>query len=266
MKILICSDLHLEFGQHLIPKVENEKDTVVVLAGDIGLAKRKASYESFIENTCDRFKNVIWIMGNHEAYGTNLPTVLAKIWNATLDHENLYVVDNETVTIGDVAFVCSTLWTNFDNNNIMTMHEAELWMNDYKLIRTGPSSEPWRRKLKPLDTVSLHLRAKEYIFPEITKQKESGKTVVVVTHHLPSFLSVPEMFKGDSMNGAYASELFEDIMDTQPSVWIHGHTHFSFDYTIGDTRVICNPRGYCATANNRGELNPDFNPEFTIEV
>jgi len=258
--------LHLEFGQHLIPEVKNEKDTVVVLAGDIGLAKRETTYNMFIENTCDRFKNVIWIMGNHEFYGDRLPTALAKIWNATLDHENLYVVENETVNIDNVAFVCSTLWTNFDNNNTMTMYEAGLVMNDYKLIRTGPSHEPWKRKLKPLDTLALHMQAKGYIFPEIVTQKENGKNVVVVTHHLPSFLSVPEEFRGDPLNGAYASELFEDIMDTQPDVWIHGHTHFSFDYMIGNTRVICNPRGYCATASSRGELNPNFDPEFIIEV
>jgi len=261
MKILICSDLHLEFGQYQIPEMENEKDIVVVLAGDIGLAKRKTSYEMFIENTCDRFRNVIWIMGNHEFYRSNMPTTLAKIWNETLDHENLYVVENETVTIDDVAFVCSTLWTSFDNSNNITMYEAQLWMNDYQLIRTGPASEPWQRKLKPLDTLGLHLRAKEYIFPEITKQKENGKTVVVVTHHLPSFLSVPEDYKNDKLNGAYASELFEDIMDTQPHIWIHGHTHYSFDYQIGDTRVICNPRGYAPS-----DLNTNFNPEFIIEV
>lgn len=261
MQVLVLSDIHGEFGQFVIPEMENEKDIVVVLAGDVGLAKRPLSYEMFIENTCDRFRNVIWCFGNHEFYRANMPTAMAKVWNDTLDHENLYVIDNETVVIDDVAFVCSTLWTDFNNNNIMVMEQAGLWMNDYQIIRTGPPSEPWQRKLKPLDTLALHLRAKEYIFPEITKQKESGKTVVVVTHHLPSFLSVPEKFKGDKLNGAYASELFEDIMDTRPTIWCHGHTHFSFDYSIGETRVICNPRGYSPS-----DLNPNFNPTFTIKV
>jgi len=263
MKILILSDLHLEFGYFFIPEVENEKETVVVLAGDIGLVKKEHTYRDFIKNTCDRFKNVIWILGNHEFYNANFPTALAKVWNATLDHENLYVVDKETVVINGVAFVCATMWTNFDNYNVMTMYDAQLYMKDYTYIRTGPESEPWRQKLQPLDTLADHRRAVEYIFPEIIKQKENGKKVVVVTHHLPSFQSI-HMDKNREwhfLNGAYASELFEDIADTKPNVWIHGHTHNSSDYMIEETRVICNPRGY------KGEvLNKDFNSTFTIEV
>ena len=30
----------------------------------------------------------------------------------------------------------------------------------------------------------------------------------------------------------------------QPDLWIHGHTHTSFDYRVGRCRVLCNPRGY----------------------
>jgi len=63
------------------------------------------------------------------------------------------------------------------------------------------------------------------------------------------------------LNGAYASELFEDIMDTQPDLWCHGHIHSSSDYMIGNTRVVCNSRGYFKI-----EMNKDFNPTLTIEV
>jgi predicted phosphodiesterase len=261
MKIKILSDLHIEFGDFFIPDGENEKETVVVLAGDIGLVKKPYTYRDFIADTCDRFKKVIWIMGNHEFYGTNFPTALAKVWNATLEHENLEIVEKETVVIDNVAFVCATLWTSMDNNNIMTMADAKLWMNDYKQIRTGPEYEPWRQKLAPLDTMSDHRRAVEFIFPEIVKQKEDGKKVVVVTHHLPSFQSIHESRKGDELNGAYASELFEDIADTKPDVWIHGHTHDSSDYMLADTRVICNPRGY-----KGHELNRNFKHDLTIEI
>jgi hypothetical protein len=27
-------------------------------------------------------------------------------------------------------------------------------------------------------------------------------------------------------------------------LWTHGHMHDPFDYMIGSTRVVCNPRGY----------------------
>jgi hypothetical protein len=47
------------------------------------------------------------------------------------------------------------------------------------------------------------------------------------------------------MNGGYHSDLSEFILD-RPGIklWTHGHTHELFDYMIGSTRVVCNPRGY----------------------
>jgi hypothetical protein len=40
-----------------------------------------------------------------------------------------------------------------------------------------------------------------------------------------------------------------------------GHTHESFDYEIGKTRVVCNPRGYASTEENKG-----FRPDYTFVV
>jgi hypothetical protein len=44
-----------------------------------------------------------------------------------------------------------------------------------------------------------------------------------------------------------------------PELFVHGHTHCSFDYRVGQTRVLCNPHGY-------GDENPDFNPSLIVEV
>ena len=30
---------------------------------------------------------------------------------------------------------------------------------------------------------------------------------------------------------------------SRAQLWIHGHTHDSFDYVVNGTRVVCNPRG-----------------------
>ena len=45
----------------------------------------------------------------------------------------------------------------------------------------------------------------------------------------------------------------------QPALWVHGHVHDAFDYTIGRTRVLANPRGY------RDEAR-DFTPDLVVEV
>ena len=33
-------------------------------------------------------------------------------------------------------------------------------------------------------------------------------------------------------------------MDRGPDLWVHGHTHDSFDYVLGWTQVVVNPYGY----------------------
>jgi hypothetical protein len=67
-----------------------------------------------------------------------------------------------------------------------------------------------------------------------------------VGHHAPSKGSEHLKYKHDTlMNGAYNSVLDDFIMERpQIKLWTHGHTHEDFDYMIGSTRVVCNPRGY----------------------
>lgn len=261
MKILVLSDLHLEFQPFMVPEQDDEANTIVILAGDIGVAKKPHTYDYFIHDLAKRFRAVLWVMGNHEHYKYNMPSTHAKLFMATVDYDNVLVLEKDTVEFDDVVFVCATLWTDMDNNNPVTTYQAGLVMNDYKYIRIGPEDEPWKRKLKVTDTIAEHLRTKEFIFSEIERNKNNGKKVVVVTHHLPSFLSIDESHKGDSLNGAYATELGEYIVEAEPEIWIHGHTHSSADYTLGETRIICNPRGYCPDYPNS-----EFNDKMIIEI
>ena len=86
---------------------------------------------------------------------------------------------------------------------------------------------------------------------------------VVVGHHAPSFQSIGEQYKNDTlMNGGYASDLSEFILDRpQIKLWTHGHMHQTFDYMIGGTRVVCNPRGY----ESHGEVS-GWDPDILIEI
>jgi Icc-related predicted phosphoesterase len=71
---------------------------------------------------------------------------------------------------------------------------------------------------------------------------------VVVGHHAPSKMSTHPRYADEViMNGGYSTALDEFIMDhPQIKLWTHGHTHEDFDYMIGSTRIVCNPRGYDA--------------------
>ena len=86
---------------------------------------------------------------------------------------------------------------------------------------------------------------------------------MVVTHFAPSLHSVSPRFAGSPVNAGFVSNLEAQIERWQPALWLHGHTHDSFDYRVGATRVVCNPRGY----EKGGVLeNPDFDPFLMIDL
>lgn len=266
MLIRLISDGHLEFsgGEMDLPKLDTDKDTVLVLAGDIGLAKNPWTYVPFLEKMSERFYQIVYIMGNHEFYKGNYNTTYKHIANNISHILNTDIYENESVVIGNVAFVCCTLWSGMNNADPMTIVQAETGMNDYKQIRHGPPETPWQRTLHPRDTIQTHLQSKDFLLREAKEQKLKGKKVVVVTHHachVESVSATDDDFRTSPLIGAYYTEMFEDIMDIQPDYMLHGHMHQSSDYKIGNTQIYCNPRGYFPDS-----LNPDFNTEFIIEV
>ena len=275
MYMRFMSDLHLEFeprrkGKHItpftIPSFDTDANTVLVLASDIAVAKRKTDYQYFIADVVSRFKHVIWIMGNHEHYSGSVHRSIIKIKRAVGEHDNLSIVENEVVTIDDVDFVCATLWTDFANANPMAMMAAQMLpMNDYKQIRTyekdtpGFKQNPYTRTIWPQDTVRWHRVSLDFITNALADSTARKK--VVVTHHGPSHQSIGPHFRADELNPAYVSPLDGLIEALEPDYWIHGHLHNTSDYNIGHTNVLSNPRGYCTD-----EYNLQFDPAWTIDL
>jgi len=126
-------------------------------------------------------------------------------------------------------------------------------MNDYRQI--AAQRNPWKRFL-PQTAYRMHRDSLRFIKANV--KPDLGPTVVV-THHLPHRRSIPERFKGDLLNAAYASDLSDLIEQGQPTLWVHGHTHDSSDYRVGNTRIMCNPRGY-------DDENSRFDPTLVVEI
>lgn len=282
MKIQLVSDLHLEFANI---NITNESGAdVLILSGDICVAqdlhdhpepsvpyspeilrtlghRQQVAQEvrDFFKRVSFQFPHVIYVMGNHEHYHGKFDRSKSYI-QETLDHLgllNIHLLDNSICHINDVVFIGGTLWTNMNNFDALTLYHIEHMMNDFKVIRIA--NEQFRKFL-PKRAATEHIKTKQYI-ETVLREFDDNTKVVVCTHHAPSFLSISDRYKDDTlMNGGYASDLSEFIID-HPKVraWTHGHMHQCFDYTIGDTRVMCNPRGY----HNE---NPDFNPNFVFEV
>lgn len=268
MKIRLYSDLHNEFSLFNVPVMENEHEQVLILAGDIGVAKGvdfEPTIINFLEEMSSRFKQVVYVLGNHEFYGSVMHKVYNKLYEATDHMWNVVILDESILELEDVIFVGGTLWTSLKDGDPLIMMEAKRGMNDYWIIKCLHNGNYMR--LIPEITITKHYKTRDYIFHTASEHRD--KKIVVVGHHAPSYRSVANHFKGShfdmTMNYNYFSDLDEQIMDNENIVlWCHGHTHNSFDYEIGKTRVLCNPRGYISKTHNEG--NKNFNKELVIEI
>lgn len=241
MKLLIYSDLHLEFGTDFKPPVDSDAD-IMILAGDILIYKNFTPLTRFLEGWD---KPVLCIAGNHEHYTkrhmratteSHIGNIEKFIGYLTINHPNVTFLDDESITIDGINFFGGTMWTDFDNFNPMAMMIAQQGMNDYQLIHHGYS------KLCPQNTVDFH---NEYI----RKLKDWFETPmegerVVISHHAP--VDNPNSGHYSSqLKPAYVCTGIRPIIEEyQPALWIYGHTHERDRQMIGETQIISNPRGY----------------------
>lgn len=248
MKIRLLSDVHREFGDFTVPVMAHDADTTLVLAGDIDLG---LNAKGWIKHLATRFKHVVYVLGNHEAYKQDVVELVA-MWSVTELPENVHVLQNRAVVLDGVRFLGTPLWSDFFGENWRMMILAKKGISDFRgLVRYAG------RKYTVEDHLRLFKEAKEFLHAELTL--ESELPTVVVTHWMPSLSLIDEKYIGDDYNGFYASNL--DSLIPYAKVWLHGHTHESVDRMLGDTRVVCNPRGYVGQ-----ELNPNFDPFKLIEI
>jgi predicted phosphodiesterase len=259
MRLLILSDLHHEIWREHAVTIDPaiSKPDVVILAGDIDLGARAVDWAA---RTFPGLP-VLYVHGNHEGYGKNLDEVQEDIAAAGAAAGNVYFLDGGEFILGRVRFLGATLWTDFrlfgDDRKMLAMLSAGEVMNDYRRIRLARQGY---RKLRPVDTATIHARQKAWLTAKLDEPFDG--VTVVVSHMAPSMKSVEEDYRDDIVSAAYASNC-EDVA-ARANLWVHGHMHTSFDYRVGKCRVVSNPCGYIMP--DRSPQNPDFDPNFIIEV
>ena len=233
-------------------------------------------YTDFFARCAFEFSKVIYVAGNHEHYNGDYAETFTILRNSLGHIENLHILDKEHVTINDVTFIGGTLWTDMNAQDPVTLAHIRGMMNDFRSIQNSnemvsyktmvnaydgdgnvkldANGQPIQQaefhkrpaKFTPEDTVQDHKKMLEYIQVTTAMLGENSNKYVVVGHHAPSKASTHPRYKTEvMMNGAYSSRLDQFILDNpQIKLWTHGHTHEEFDYMIGSTRVVCNPRGY----------------------
>ncbi|MGE0800704.1 MAG: metallophosphoesterase family protein [Lautropia sp.] len=264
MRLAVLSDLHLEFEPFTPPPSLRAAD-VVVLAGDIdnGVAALQWARDAFPR------QRIVQVAGNHEFFGGCWQTVLAEL-RETARSLDIDFLENDSVDIDGVRFHGATLWTDFELFTVpgrpfaLTADQAMLLMQrrmiDFAAVgwQPDPSVEP--RTLLPTDTVALHRASRQWLGERLLEPFDGPR--VVVTHHLPSWRSVAPAFLKATSNAAFASDL--DALVERSALWIHGHTHHSFDYRAGAARVVANPRGYLLRSGDYE--NPGFDPGRLVTV
>lgn len=264
MKIAVASDIHLEFGDLIIKNSENAE--VLILSGDICVAadigrpdphnifegSRSNRIVDFFKRCSFQFDHVIYILGNHEHYHGDITTSYNIIKHMLESNQlsNVHLLEKEICKINGVTFIGGTLWTDMNNRDQLTLYHMTSMMNDFRIIKNSNRQFAYknysqrRPNFSPEDAAEDFDKMKAFIQTII--EGEPDQQFVVVGHHAPSRLSTHEMYRDDTiMNGGYSSNMDEFIQaHPQIRLWTHGHTHHPFDYVIGETRVVCNPRGY----------------------
>ena len=276
------SDLHLEFSDLVLPGGE-----VLILSGDVCEAKHvKAEYDvnnilnegnpdtgnfkrsdrwtRFFHEECSKYEKVFYVVGNHEHYGYQ--------YHKTVPHlkdvlpANVTVLEKEMCEYRGVLFLGATLWTDMNNHDQLTLYHMKSMMNDYRQITMLNEVKSVYHRLVPEHTVTEHVKTKNLFkfYLEENRRRETPLPVVVLTHHAPSKMSTHPYYANDTiMNGAYSSNLDEFILDNpEIKYWTHGHTHHTFEYKVGDTTIMCNPRGYAGYE----ERSQEFDPTYGFEI
>jgi Icc-related predicted phosphoesterase len=259
MRLLVLSDLHLEVWRDFAPRFDlgASRPDIVVLAGDIHTKTRAPAWAAHTFGDIP----VMYVSGNHEFYGEALDKMGEAIRVECEKYSNVHYLDCDEYVLQGVRFLGVTLWTDFllfgTDLKRDVMVDAGKVMNDYQRIRVASAGY---RKLRPQDTAQLHAEQRSWLEGKLL-ESFPGPTVVI-THMAPSRRSVAPEYASDPVSSAFASDL--DELVPLATLWIHGHTHTSFDYPVGQCRVVANPLGYMMRGGHAE--NDDFDPNFIVEL
>jgi len=243
MTILPVSDLHIDFPENYLFCRDslNVSADVLVISGDLCPLNYKKRLHFIRKILLPRYSRIVCVPGNHEFYGCRADD--DRLWymhEIIIDEETGHtfeMLNNETVEIGGIRFICTCLWSPVLLNPVAIVRQ----MNDYHQIRGYTVNI--NNELNTHSTAFLN-QALGAVVPGECK-------VIVITHHLPLWHLIDENFKHHTSSEAYANNLdsllrvHDDIIDA----WFYGHSHQSRQDKIYDILFLRNPLGYLFCEN-----------------
>jgi hypothetical protein len=281
VNIQLLSDLHLESNPHFTAQPAPGAD-LLVLAGDIGSYQKGSLLDEL--NISDfglaRFSPlpvaqggagwptpVLFVPGNHEYDGLDFDETRARL-RETCERLGLVWLECETVVIGGVRFVGSTLWTDFDALSAGQPQAADITVGEQlkareKAFRAANfylnKNHSFRggQPLLAADVREEGLKSQAWLRQALSVPFE-GPTVAV-THFAPSLLSADPRYGLVAGTAGFCNAL-DDLLPLA-NLWLHGHLHCAIDYVSRGCRVVANPLGYA-----RKHEQEAFLPNLLIEI
>ena len=251
LRLQIVSDLHLEFlSQDQVVEVADRVSyrtsaEVLLLAGDICSLSNNSvnNLYTFLDFVNTRYNYILYVLGNHEYYGTSREEVSNVTRKIVGKIPNIFILENSSITINNVTFYGTTLWFEETVEAGMYRH----YLNDYRCIKDFTPDLWCRKALFYIRNIS---------------DDENKK--VLITHHVPHSRFISEKYVGNKMNCFYLNEIgkYLDKFD----LVTFGHSHDSVDYQFSNrTKAISNPRGYVEDRSNEGS-NSKFQYQLIVGV
>jgi predicted phosphodiesterase len=267
MKIQLLSDLHLETNTDFAPQPAAGAE-LLILAGDIGSyqqGSRMAGDDFGLARFSPRDRwpvPVAYLPGNHEYDALEFDAAHDRL-RALCDRLGILWLERETLVIGGIRFIGTTLWSDFD-----------------ALAAPGDTlTQVLRKREKAFRAANFYLEktltmrgGKAFLAEELREQglvcqawlKEAlarpfdGPTVAV-THFAPTLSSADPRYGLTPGTAGFCNALDELIPQTD--MWLHGHLHHAFDYMQDGCRIVANPLGYESKGEQQG-----FQPTLTLDL
>lgn len=230
-RLWVMSDLHLEavaFPEAFKP-LPPEFD-VLVVAGDVCEGDADGALR-----TARRLANgkpAIFVLGNHEFWGKEIERE-RRAARRSAERHGVILLDDGAAFVAGLRFAGGTLWADGGLAGAAAAPDRPTG----ELIRVGTPAQP----ITGADQMRLHRRTLQRIGDAAA---ESGPPLVIVTHHAPHPLCLPEAHRSGWAAGNAASDLSALTDSGRIALWVHNHVHHSVDLSRpGGTRIGCNPAG-----------------------
>lgn len=259
MKIRVMSDLHIDVNTTYKFGFNDCLDEVDlnIIAGDIAGSYKT---ESTFLKSLNHKSPLVCVGGNHLGYDYNwehnwevTDNIGTKEYSIQVLQEitpPIYYLENTDILVNNKIVFGGTMYTDFNlyGTPEKSMRFGESGLNDFRLVKTYDTETDMIRNVNGTDYKRWFNAFITRLQERIDETAEDGLDIIVVTHFAPSTKSISEKYMSSNnsvLNPTYASNL-EEFIKSNPRIklWVHGHMHDSFDYMIGQCRVICYPYGY----------------------